>query len=375
MPNAIDYAGWRGDLSFTADPFGEVDALILSELSYLDFAEIIPEDKMQEIPLSEAAERYFAVSGEEQPDRKSIRMSEELLQAVKGSARFGQIMLFGYRSILSKDRDVQMAAVSFRLGKELYFTAFRGTDNTITGWKEDFMMSYVPITEGQKLAASYVNEMYTGRRGRILLGGHSKGGNLAVYAGCFCRKRIRARILSIYSNDGPGFRAEVLATPEYAETEPKIISIVPEDSVIGMLLGSKSSAHIVKSSEKGIASHAMLSWQVYGKHFVEAEKHSGGSAYLDRTIDRWIEDLDDAERKRFVETAFELIERSGAETFGQIREGKLAALREIYRQARQLPKEDLSEFASVIARLFRTGGEEAWLRIKGGEESEEGPGR
>ncbi len=364
MPNAVDYLGWRGDLSFAAEPFGEVDALILSELSYMDLAGIVPEDPDEDISLSDAAERYFDLHGDETDGRKSVVRAAGLFREVKGTARFGSVRMFAYRSILSGEADVQMAAVSFRVEEGLMFTAFRGTDNTITGWKEDFMMSYLPVTEGQKLAARYLGQVYTGRRGKILVGGHSKGGNLAVYASAFCRKRIRQRIRTVYSFDGPGFRPEVLSTPEYAETAPKIVSILPEDSVVGMLLGTTGQARIVKTSEQGLAAHSMMTWQIYGKSFVEAEKRSGSSDYIDRTIDRWADSLSDEERERFVSTVFEFLENSGVQTVGQIREGGMSSVREIFRQARKLPREELTGLLSAAARLLRSGGEEAAARFR-----------
>ena len=192
-----------------------------------------------------------------------------------------------------------------------------------------------------------------------MTGGHSKGGNFAVYAAAFCNKRTRVKILRVYSNDGPGFREEILTSPEYMEIMPRIVSIVPEDSIVGVLLGTKEATHIVKSSQDGIMAHEALSWQLYGKHFVETGKRSSGSEFVQRTIARWISMLSDEEREAFVDQLFDLITNSGLTSVESVLSGKTRAAFGFLRTFRQIPREEQIEFADVVMKLIKSGTMEA----------------
>ena len=196
--------------------------------------------------------------------------------------------------------------------------AFRGTDGTLIGWKEDFNMAYLFDTPGQKRAAEYLNEHFMNYDRPIRLGGHSKGGNFAMYAGMFCDPAVREKILTIYSNDGPGFHDEVMATDSYRAAKDKIVSIIPESSVVGMLLENQLSHILVKSTEDGFKQHDPLSWRVKRTKFVRAPELSSSSALLDATLTQWLGTLDIKERKIFVDSLFDTIAASGAMTIEEM---------------------------------------------------------
>ena len=231
MSNIFDYLEFRGDIPLEREPFNEVDNLVLSELAYVSFEGIVPCDGSA-VPVADVRDAFFAVHPREEirEDSNHIVRAPLLLDGMASGRRFGTAEIMGYADIVDTDEMVQMSAVTFLLSDGTAYVAFRGTDSTVVGWKEDFNMSWLPETEGQRRAVWYLNE--TGKRldRPLRVGGHSKGGNFAVYASAFCDSRIRDRIREVYTNDGPGFRPEVMETKEYRSVLPKVISIVPGTS-------------------------------------------------------------------------------------------------------------------------------------------------
>ena len=266
--NIENYLKWRGDIPFSADPFNEVDNLVLCELSYADLDGIVPEEGMMRI--SELRERFF-----ETHSRRILRMEDTffakaglLLDDMADGARFGSAMVGRFFEVVDPDSDVQIAAVTFMPGDGTTFIAFRGTDSTLAGWKEDFNLSYLRETEGQRRAVQYLTEAAELTDGPIIVGGHSKGGNFSVYAAAFCGREVQDRIVNVYTNDGPGFRKEVTQTEGYQRIKHKVISIVPDTSIIGQLLEHEFPDIIVKSSEKGFRQHDGFTWCVNRNRFV-----------------------------------------------------------------------------------------------------------
>lgn len=355
MANIFDYLEWRGDIPFSADPFNEVDNLILAELSYADFDKVLPSDG-KAVSLKDADERYFSLHPREEirEDGNHIERAPLLMDHMLTGGRFGSLMIADYVNVINENIDCQMSALTYLLADGSIFIAFRGTDSTIVGWKEDFNMSYLPETEGQRRAVEYVNR--TGRKhsGLIRVGGHSKGGNFAVYASAFCDPEIRCRILQVYTNDGPGFRHEIMAKGDYRSILPKVISIVPDTSVIGMLLTSKVRHRTVRSSENGLKQHDGLTWQVERNRFETAEPSSLGM-FIKRSQQDWLGKLDDESRASFVNTLFSMFESTGVSTFGEMGMQKLKAAEAILGAARGLPKERQKEFAEVITELLLSG--------------------
>ena len=211
MATIFDYLNWRGDISLNEDPFNEVDNLILAELTYTQFDGLTGEGG-DPVTIEEVREGFFSTH-----DRTEIKIDDNpivraplLMDGMVSGQRFAGTELSYYVNMIDTEKDLQMAAVTYKLNDGSYYIAFRGTDNTIVGWKEDFTMSYLPETEGQRRAVEYLNKVGPGCRGSIRVGGHSKGGNFAIYASAFCSSEIRDKIETVYSNDGPGFRNEIM---------------------------------------------------------------------------------------------------------------------------------------------------------------------
>ena len=316
MADMLDYLAWRGDIEFTQIPVNPVDALIFSTLSYIQFEDIVPDNPHQSISMAEAAAGLFSLA--EPVTRTRVKKDLDLLKAAAESHRFDNIRLSFYRSILIPEEDTQFAAMTVFLEDGSAYIAFRGTDNTLTGWKEDFNMSFQSSVPAQHLALAHVQEFAAVHPMPIWMGGHSKGGNLAVYAAAKCGDLLQKRIVEVYSQDGPGFPAEMMNDPGYQSILPKVRSYVPQSSVIGMLLEHEEPYTIIRSNQIGIMQHDPYSWQVLGPDFLQVEKLTADSRFLDRTFKNWLASMSNEERSEFFDTVFELLESTGAEHAGEI---------------------------------------------------------
>ena len=236
MADLLTYLQWRGDLPLTADGFNEVDNLILAELSFVDFGGIVPPPgEGSAVPLHEAARRYFAAHPREEIHMGVLvpRQIPDLLEAMAESVRFRDTGLNCFADHLDLEASVQFAALTAELGDGSLYLSFRGTDDTIAGWRENFEMSFLDEVPAQQEAERYVGTVARQyKRKKLRLGGHSKGGNLAVYGAVHCSAAVQRRIAAVYNNDGPGFRTSFLDQPEYRRIADRITTIVPQSSVV-----------------------------------------------------------------------------------------------------------------------------------------------
>lgn len=306
----MDYISWRGDLSFEDVPFGPVDALVCSSLVYLRLEGIVPSGMQHPVPLHVAADAFSAMTDAE--TRVRSRNDMALLQAAAGSVRYRDVRLCCYRSRLLEEEQTQFAAMAYLLTDGTVFLAFRGTDNTLVGWQEDFNMSFCDSVPAQREAAAYVTEFAGNLPVLLRLGGHSKGGNLAVYAGAKQESAVQRRILGIYNLDGPGFTDTMLKEPGYLAMVPKILTYIPESSVIGMLLEHEEAYSVIKSRQIGLLQHEPYSWEVMGGDFVHVQEISEGNRFTDLAIKNWIRDMTKEDREALVETIFSLVRSGGA---------------------------------------------------------------
>ena len=305
MADLFDYLRWRGDLTFSQVPVGPVDALIFSALSYLTFGGSITERPDIPISLRDASEEFFQDAAAEQHCRVKTDLS--LLMAAAESKRFGSTLLLQYRDILIPEEDTQFAAITFLLDNNSAFLAFRGTDYSLTGWKEDFNMTFRESIPAQLLAAQYCSDISLRYPMPLYLGGHSKGGNLAVYSAVKSDALIRSRIQAVYNHDGPGFTDFVMEDPAYLEMVPRISTIIPQSSVIGMLLEHREPYTVVKSKQMGLLQHDFYSWLLEGPEFVPMEEVTDQSKFLDLTIKEWLNGMTIEERNEIVDTVFDLL--------------------------------------------------------------------
>lgn len=323
----FDYVAWRGDLDFSQMPLNCVDSLILCQLSYLNFRGIIKPSFEEGIILNEAAS-MFASSGFDKRSNLGLLINPktvDLLFECAKSRRFGSLVLCGFRDSYSQKEDEQFSALTFFLQdkKGFAFVAFRGTDDTLVGWKEDFNLAFKSEVKAQEDALSYLDEAASAKilkKRELICGGHSKGGNLAIFAGAKLSPEKQERLAQIYNFDGPGFLKQVLEQSDFVSALDKTSSFFPEESIVGMLFEHDSRFDVVKSSAKSVNQHDPLSWQTRPTGFELCEKLSAASVFLNEVFNEWFAGLPVHQREQFVETLFGAIESTGAKTNSELAE-------------------------------------------------------
>ena len=320
MADMLDYIRWRGDLPFTVSPPNEVDAVIFSTLSYIPFrgrAAIHPEEA---IPFSEAVEEFFSYP--EPPNYIRAQRDLDLLKAAGESVRFGNTRITEYRPKFIKEQDTQFAGVTFLLDDGSLFVTFRGTDNTLVGWKEDLSMSFRSVIPSQALAKQYLQDVLMTHSGPVRVSGHSKGGNVAVYAVSQSAPVILDRVLEVYNQDGPGFSAEFLEDPGYRSILPKIRTYLPQGSMIGVVLYRAEPVIIVQSHETGIMQHDPFSWNICGTAITRMDALNANSRFFRLTMENWLAGFDMDDRVRLVNMLYDLLTSGDVEVMDDILQPK-----------------------------------------------------
>ncbi len=312
MANIEDYLKWRGDLTFKVNPFNEVDNLILSELAYLNLEGIVN----KKIKIKDAVEGYLKKYTEKEIAKEFSLSTNPInfYRQLQNSIRFGNLNIIKFVNEMNKTESKQFSALIVEIDFNTIYIAFKGTDKYLIGWKEDFNLSYMNAVPSQVSALNFTNNNVKFQHRKIYMGGHSKGGNLAVYAATFCKKNIQKRIKQVYNNDGPGFLDDFVALPSYVAILPKITNILPETSIIGMLLTHKGQYKVVKSNTIGIWQHDALSWQVNKDHFITIEKVDETSNKIQQTLTDWLQKIGKKEREEFINTLFDLLDKNKIET-------------------------------------------------------------
>ena len=315
MTNILDYIRWRGDLSFGQDPPNAIDSLIFSYLVYLRFPEELLSDPEKEMSLQQVEEALSLL-----PDCRERGNSHQLqlLHEASRSKRFGGVELARFYSKFIPEEDTQFAAMAFLLDDGSLLAAFRGTDNTLVGWKEDFNMCFHEAVPAQRLAVDYVQMLYDTYGRPMHLCGHSKGGNLAVYAAAKSEACVRQAIREVYNNDGPGFMEYMLSDPGYLEMVPRIHTYVPQSSIIGMLMEHAEPTQVIKSAQVGILQHDVFTWEVMGKELISVEELTPDSKFVNATIKQWLLGMDMEARNQMVDALFKLLTYGNVERAADI---------------------------------------------------------
>ena len=354
MPNMLDYIHWRGDLSFQQDPPNMVDNLIFSEIAYCDFLGIVPSPaEGGAVSLAGACDRYLSARLD-QPEL--VNNPRPVLIAAAASPRFREVALSAFTDVVDAEKQVQFSALTFTLPSGTAYVAFRGTDTTITGWREDFNMSFLPETPGQQAAAAYLTEAARRTGLPLVAGGHSKGGNLAVYAAAFAEPDLQEQIVTVCSNDGPGFNSKVADSPQYARIIPKVRLFLPESSLVGILMANQGQRYIVKSSARGAMQHDPYSWEVLGPSFIFADSLSASSLFMDETMRRWLDGLSDEEKQVFTEAIFGALEEERNSPGIDLHQTPANLVRAMTAGVRILTGEKQAEFRQTAQKLLMAGG-------------------
>ena len=358
MANILDYLDWRGDLTLQQAPFNEVDNLILAELSYLDFRGIVPGiGEGESVELQQAAKAFFAKYPPGTKIDLGVLLPDEIplmLGKMAASRRFGSMRLSCCADRLDEKRTEQFSAVTVETGDGQSYHSFRGTDDTLAGWKEDFELACMEEIPAQKEAVAYlraVAKQYPRRK--LRLGGHSKGGNLAVYAAVFAPARLQNRISTVWSNDGPGFHMDLAQLEAYQRIRERVYSIVPKSSVVGMLLEHNEDYTVVDSDQKGLMQHDGFSWQVMGDRFVKLREMTCKTCLTNLGLRDWLHDLSMEQRSAFVEALFQVLSASGAKTLTDLKEDSFKAVGAMVKAMKHLDRDTREGLLKFAGLLFR----------------------
>ena len=362
----LDYLQWRNDVPLSISPFNEVDNVIFSYLSYIDFRDL-KEDWNGFFDLRDLFRNFCEKNSLEEIETTGefTERAPLLLKEMMEGERFSATKVGYYAEDFDKDKVKQFAALVFLLPNGRNYISFRGTDKTITGWKEDFLMSCQSETAGAKEAVEYFNKIAPVLEGELILGGHSKGGNFAMYAAAFCEAEYKERIVQVYNNDGPGFREEVIQTPEYQEILAKILTVAPQSSIIGQLLSNPAKQHVIHSTAKGILQHDAMTWEAEKDCLVTSELDEL-SEYTKTTLGSWLETMDDATRESLCTTAFSLIESTKSETFIEFSGNLMKNMETIWKEMGKLPEEKKKEIMNALSNLMESSKQAAVSQIKSG---------
>lgn len=318
MAKTMDYLQWRGDLKFSNDPFNDIDALIFSLLSYLPYKEIVPGiESNKEISLKDVSIQYFSKGPtvKEKPSNINPTLSssfdaelDELLKVASSCPRFEDIRLSRYDENTDFVIGRQFAAVTFTLhnAEHQKVIAFRGTDNSLVGWQEDFKLVCMEQIPAQESACKYLERTIGLLTSPFIVCGHSKGGNLAMYAGSHLNPTRQSRLTKIINFDGPGFDFSIVQRDSFSHCEHKIFSYIPEESMVGMLLEPVGKRTVVSSSGRFMSQHNALNWGVERSTFVHGNL-SSNAKLLEKTLKTWITEISIPEREMFLEALFDIL--------------------------------------------------------------------
>ena len=351
MANVCDYVKWRGDLSLEQSEFNEIDNLILSRFSYFPFDEIIKENEV--VTIKELSERFRKQDISKLPIL--WKDDVELFPLMGESERFGTLLATKYINKIDPEQEKQFSAITVLMPDDTIFVSYRGTDNTIVGWKEDLNMSFKSHIASQISAKKYLEiiaQEYPDKK--IKIGGHSKGGNIAVYAATFAPKEVKDRIINVYNNDGPGFCEDVIETPEYQEMIKKVHTYIPQSSVIGRLMNHREKYTVVESVQKGIMQHDLYSWQVIGTEFVTLEEVTNGSEFVDKTIKNWLENVEPEKREQVIDVVFDILNTTDAQTMKEIKSNWFTSARTMMTSYKNIDNETKDMIWKAVGELLKS---------------------
>lgn len=363
MKNMLDYIKEFGHVSFEERAFSEIDALVLTELEYLPLEKVVPSDENGEnfVTVKEIAE-YMQEHKQELFDENPMMITQErheVSQVIVDAPRFQSLKFFGVVSVWDKDTTKQFAAVTVEVEPSVRLVVFRGTDETLIGWKEDFLMTYSPLVAAQTDAKEYLAKQASLFDGDLMVSGHSKGGNLAIYAAATQEEDVQLRIVDIFCFDSPGLYRSVLETKGYQNIVPLAMRYIPQDSLVGLMLESEVPYVIVKSNATGAMQHSAMTWEIEDGQFIKMEKLTKNSQLNDQTFKKWTESVSDEELELFWNVFFELLFSVGIDTVNDLYGQFMHYVQEFLKAAGDMDEEK-RELLTRIALLLVSTRFEVW---------------
>ncbi len=349
--NILDYLKSNNSI-FNDEPFNNIDSLILCQFFYGKIEKQINESdkkiwKVKDLYRAEYFDKMFI-------DDISDEENKEVMTLMAANPRFREINIKNLVVEFNEKREMQFAAVTYEIDNNTDYVCFRGTDGTMLGWKEDFNMAFMTETPSQKNAVHYIKKFYENiDNKKLYIGGHSKGGNLAVYGASLCGNQIQGNILKVFSHDGPGFRDEFFLEKGYEEIKDRIFKMVPQTSAVGMLLENQVDYKVVKSSAFSILQqHSAFTWMINEYDFEYLKERSGEGIYIDNTMHQWLMSATLREREIFVDTLFNIFNNNGIDTIRDANAIKARDIAEIIGSLDELDEESKKVFFSMIKSLI-----------------------
>ncbi len=360
----LDYLIEYGDVPLSELPMSDVDSLILCQLSYLKFEGVVPgiKEDVASVSIQEVAEvaDEAVLFADERYEKENRMLWERLLE----SKRFGQMKLNCYVNIVEKEWETQFSAVTYLLEDGTVYVAFRGTDETLVGWKEDFNMIHLQPVPGQSYAVKYLNQVTERIRQPLYVGGHSKGGNLAIYSAMNCRPEVRDKILRIYNMDGPGFRQETLEECGYDKIADRVVKILPHSSFFGMLFEWDTRFQVVESNRFGLMQHDPFSWQVVDGKFVSLPQVQEKVSNMDHAVTDWLMQLEKEQAKRFIDTLFNMVGAAQADDLITLAANPTKSLKMVMAAYKDVDDETKEMLKYTIQSLFKLAGDRLRSNVK-----------
>ncbi len=306
MANLSDYAKRVGALRFEREPLNEVDVACFSQLTYLPYG--IAFEQAQSLSMAEAAALMEHVEAEHVYN-VFFKKRLELMRAMSSSPRYADIRLSGYVKETDPESEKQFCALTLTLPDGTRVIGYEGTDSTLVGWKEDFNMSFESPVPAQKDARAYLERMAEGGQAPLIVTGHSKGGNLAVWASAFARREVQERILGVYSFDGPGLMDRDVESAGYAAVTGRILAYLPQGSLVGMLMRRHEPGIVVKSEGFSVLQHDLFTWVVEddAPAFVRLPQLSRMAVLRDEVLDEWLGGLSLQQREVFCDAIYSVL--------------------------------------------------------------------
>ncbi len=310
--NLFDYLKWWGEISLEQINLNEVDALALTQFAYMYLNEDLKEKSVYTI-----AEHCAALDSKRYEGDTFALERFQFVSVMAKTRRFGSLPVHDYVNEIDTDNILQFAALSVKVGKDNHFVAYRGTSDEIVGWREDLNLSFLSPIPAQKRAAEYINTVYAKTNAKLYVGGHSKGGNLAMYAAIECERKVQKRILKVYNFDGPGFGKSTDYVKKLSDIKDKLYSFIPKNGVVGILLGSEIDHFVVDSNSSGIFQHNALSWSVMGGKLILADRNDA-SIQFEKDVNHCLDKLDKKTSETAITLFFDALQSSGAEYLSDI---------------------------------------------------------
>ena len=364
MGNIIDYVKEWGKYSLEEKPFNEVDSLVLCQMVYFNYKDFVPGMEERNVPVS--IQSIYV-----HPDRDRIlddywyrENNQELFAAAAQSRRFGNLKMNYYVNIINEKTQTQFSAMTYILENKNVYIAYRGTDATIVGWKEDLNLAFSKPLHSQQLAVEYMNKVADYVAGSFYAGGHSKGGNLAAYAAMNCKPEARESLLMVYNNDGPGFRPEIRKFGNYEDVADRMIKFIPRSSLVGTILEDQDDYEIVESKGVGMLQHNAYSWKIKDGAFLRAKNMTEGKILRDAALNEWILSLSETEIHAFVDTLYDVISASEVSNVFEFGADWKKCMQSVFEAAKELDDTTKKAISKIVRSLFEITGELAAAEIQ-----------